>query len=290
MVEPILFIVTDVALATNDFCAGSLKPRHANIWVNTLLSFQRIRMTEWHNQVTVIRTLSTVLAVLAVWKMYTSTKAIMKPRRAMSKLLSFKVIIGLNVLQTWIFKILVQHNVLKPSSRLSYADLLYGVPAVLTSMESILFALSFHYAYSSSEYAGKPKRMNFMKAIMNSANPKDLLKGMVRTISLLVSSCSREDYAVADLSVKPLRAFPSNQASSPAPEYAEPGFTLRPMDYRTPPSRESSGRQQDDSERLNVYGLVRRDSLSHQARNSPGRGRSSSPGLLKEGMNSRDMV
>ncbi|KAF1344172.1 organic solute transporter subunit alpha/Transmembrane protein, partial [Delphinella strobiligena] len=162
MVEPILFIVTDVALATNDFCADSLNPRYANIWV------------------TVIRTISTAMAVLAVWKMYSSTKAIMKPRRAMSKLLSFKIIIGLNVLQTWIFKILVQHNVLKPSNRLSYADLLYGVPAALTSMESVLFALSFHYAFSSGEYASKPKCMSFVRAVVNSANPMDLLKGMLR--------------------------------------------------------------------------------------------------------------
>lgn len=148
----------------------------------------------------------------------------------MSKLLSFKVIIGLNVLQTWLFKILVQHNVLKPSSKLSYADLLYGVPAALTSMESVLFALSFHYAYSSGEYASKPKRMSFARAVVYSANPLDLLKGMVRTISLLVYSRNREDYLVADSFVKPLRTFPNDRASSPAPEYAAPEFSLRPME------------------------------------------------------------
>lgn len=200
-------------------------------------------------------------------------------------------IIGLNVLQTWIFKILVQHNVLKPSSRLSYADLSYGVPAALTSMESVLFALSFHYAYSSGEYASKPQRMSFVRAVVNSVNPMDLLNGMVRTTSLLVYSRNKEDYVTADSSVKPLRAFPSDRASSPALEYAAPEFSLRPMETQAPPpSREAAFRQQGGSERLNVYGLVRRDSLTLQCRSSPRRGRSPSPGLLKDGTEGRDMV
>lgn len=216
----------------------------------------------------------------------------MKPRRAMSKLLSFKIIIGLNVLQTWIFKILVQHNVLKPSNRLSYADLLYGVPAALTSMESVLFALSFHYAFSSGEYASKPKCMSFVRAVVNSANPMDLLKGMLRTISLLGSSRSREDYIAADSSIKPLKAFPGDRASSPAPEYAAPDFSLSPIETQAhPPSRAAAGRQQGRSENLtNMYGLVRRESLTLQGRNSPGRGRSPSPGLLRNGIEGRDMV
>lgn len=46
MVEPILFIVTDVALATNDFCAGSLEPRYADIWVSALLYLEEARMTD----------------------------------------------------------------------------------------------------------------------------------------------------------------------------------------------------------------------------------------------------
>lgn len=120
----------------------------------------------------------------------------MKSKRALSKLVCFKIIVALNVIQSWVFKALLEHGVLKTSSTWSYADFEYGLPAVVICIESVLFALSFHYAYAVGQYRGKPQSMGVLAAIFSALNPTDLLKGMFRAVGLLLSRGDSTDYYV----------------------------------------------------------------------------------------------
>lgn len=89
----------------------------------------------------------------------------------------------------WIFSILLDKNVLKPSSSFSYGDLLYGIPNVLTCVEMVLFSLSFWYAYSSNEYSSSMRPgeapLGLPSAIANSLNPSDLFVGIIRAFRLI---------------------------------------------------------------------------------------------------------
>ena len=72
-------------------------------------------------------------------------KNLMKVRRGFSKLIAFKIIVAVRFFQQWIFSILLQNDVIKTSSTFSYNDILYGLPAVLTCVEMVLFSLGFWY-------------------------------------------------------------------------------------------------------------------------------------------------
>jgi hypothetical protein len=58
-------------------------------------------------------------------------------------------------------------------------------------IETILFSASFWYAFSSSEYAHKTslRRLPLWKAVLDAANPYDLLHGVARAVTLLVGCC-----------------------------------------------------------------------------------------------------
>jgi hypothetical protein len=66
---------------------------------------------------------------------------------------------------------------------------MYGLPNALMCIETILFSASFWYAFSSSEYAHKSgsRRLSLWKAVLDAANPYDLLHGIARAVMLLVS-------------------------------------------------------------------------------------------------------
>lgn len=246
MIQPLLLIITDASLSTNDFCSSSLSPRYANIWV------------------TILRTISTVLAVVALFTLYSSTKPLLAPRRAFSKLLCFKIIVGVNVLQSWLFKILVQHNVLEPSSHLSYADLLYGIPTVLVSVESVLFAASFHYAYSSSEYASKPAMMSAAHALANALNPIDLLKGMARAVQIVLQG--RNDAGYAGMDDEAARPF----GAQSGPAYRMP-VSPRQSHLASPPLYEDTAYWSPRSEdgHLATKAIHTRDRSLSDSRGSP---------------------
>jgi hypothetical protein len=52
-----------------------------------------------------------------------------------------------------VFSILVSKDAIHPSSRLSYGDLLYGLPNTLVAVEAVLLSALFWYAFSAVEYS-----------------------------------------------------------------------------------------------------------------------------------------
>ena len=88
----------------------------------------------------------------------------------------------------WVFNILLDRNVIKPSKATSYGDLLYGIPNMLTCIEMVIFSSAFWYAYSSTEYSSKARPQSaplpIYKAAFDAINPFDLFAGIVRAFKL----------------------------------------------------------------------------------------------------------
>lgn len=78
---PIVFLVEDVTVAAGVFCSNSMSPKHANFWV------------------TVIKIISTIIAIMSVIRYYKSMKGCMRKARPVAKMICFKLVLGLSVLQ-----------------------------------------------------------------------------------------------------------------------------------------------------------------------------------------------
>ena len=115
-------------------------------------------------------------------------KRLMKARRALSKIAIFKGIVFLRFTQQWVFSLLLQYHVMKPSKSYSYNDILYGIPSTATCAEMIIFSAAFWYAFSSTEYSSKAKPgqrpLPLWRAILHALNPWDLIVGMARIFPL----------------------------------------------------------------------------------------------------------
>ena len=101
-------------------------------------------------------------------------------------------------MQTWIFSLLLEKNVIKVSKTFSYNDILYGLPGVLTCVEMVLFAAGFWYAFSSTEYGSGVHRetpLPIWKAALHALNPWDIIVGMARIPSLCIEMSRTGDWA-----------------------------------------------------------------------------------------------
>lgn len=91
--------------------------------------------------------------------------------------------------EQWIFNILIEKGVMKPSKSLSMGDLVYGIPNCMLAIEMVLFGALFWYAYSSTEYSTKARpnyeQLNFFHAMFDAMNPADIIKGVLRIPALL---------------------------------------------------------------------------------------------------------
>jgi hypothetical protein len=105
----------------------------------------------------------------------------------------------------WLFNILIDKDVLKPSDRFSYGDLLYGVPNALMCIETVLFSAAFWYAFSSAEYAHKSgmRRLPLWRAVLDALNPYDLIHGVARAVGLLVGSSGAKHQNVTEYVAEP---------------------------------------------------------------------------------------
>lgn len=167
-------IIEIATQAGHVFCAGSLRPRHAHLWVQ------------------IIEIIALVIAVPNVILFEIRMKKYIDPRhRSAAKLWSFKGLVILQFIQQIIFGLLNNH-VFNPTATLTYNDLYYGIPNTITCIESMLFALAFWWSYSASEYhpdvvKTQGHKMAFWRAIFDSLNIADLLAGVATMFKLLVT-------------------------------------------------------------------------------------------------------
>jgi hypothetical protein len=128
--------------------------------------------------------------------------------RIMTKLLSFKLIVGIEIIQHLIWNILIQTDTLTPTSTMSYNDLHYGIMSTALSLEAMIFGLFMlftfwpeqnrrlhqQHIYASVE-AGKADqsaldmskhRVNPLKAVWDVVNLMDIVASILRAGKLLV--------------------------------------------------------------------------------------------------------
>ncbi|KAI0017102.1 organic solute transporter Ostalpha-domain-containing protein [Xylariomycetidae sp. FL0641] len=132
----LIAIVSDLANAAHSYCINLNDGGHGHIWLNLSQSF-----TVGAAFVCIVMSISVLSKEL-------------KPYKAVAKLIAFKMLIGLQVLQELIWWGLerADPSPLDPTATLNQADLQAVLPLLITSVELVIFSTLYHYAYSPTAY------------------------------------------------------------------------------------------------------------------------------------------
>ena len=103
-------------------------------------------------QISIIRTISTMIAITSILGFYKRFKSVLKPRGAFKQLLCFKVIVILNFLQTLIFSFLQSSGNLHANKYLTFNNLTNGLPSLILCCEMALISPFFLMFYSIKPY------------------------------------------------------------------------------------------------------------------------------------------
>lgn len=153
--------------------------------------------------------ISIAIAVIAVLKFFTALKKDLKHHKPMAKFLAFKLIIFLTFLQKVchgfpcrlplhptsahetndsarlpqiIIMILHSTDVLKETSKLSFADVNMGIETMLVCIEMVPFAIFFHYAYDVAAYdISKPRPLPLSDITSRSSADCEAYSGLVNS-------------------------------------------------------------------------------------------------------------
>ena len=180
-----------ITQGAGDYCEYSLSPKFAHIWV-TGQHLQPYIVSHVLIRLLVINSITVSVAVMAILNTYKRLKS--EPEFAkhkpLLKLVSFKLIVGINFLQTFVFSILTGQNIIHGSKKVTGKDYTYGIPAILVSVEQIFFAIFFHYSFRSREYHEDMlkeqgmRKMGIFAAAGHAFNPMDLLEGMFNAVTM----------------------------------------------------------------------------------------------------------
>ncbi|KAF2092991.1 hypothetical protein NA57DRAFT_61850 [Rhizodiscina lignyota] len=105
----------------------------------------------WYH-ISIIRIISTFLAIVAILQFYRRSSSVLKPRGALKQLICFKVIVFLNFIQTFVFNFLRSGGHIKASKHFTLNDLTQGLPSLILCCEMAVLAPFFFLAYSFKPY------------------------------------------------------------------------------------------------------------------------------------------
>ncbi|KAH7021244.1 uncharacterized protein B0I36DRAFT_334105 [Microdochium trichocladiopsis] len=116
-------------------------------------------------------------------------KAELQPHRTMSKLWAFKLLIGLQVLQSVIYQILtaLDPSPLVPSAYLSPVDIGIGIPMMIVNIEMVFFAMFYYYAYTVGPYklqSGETRALGPLRASLQMLNQGELMAGTLFVLTI----------------------------------------------------------------------------------------------------------
>ena len=140
--------------------------------------------------ISVLQSIVTAICVLAIIKFEKRLKQEMHGHHPMAKLVTFKGVVGLVLLQTPIFTGLAQHRVFHPTKYVSIIDFAVGTPSFLVCLEMFIVSLLFWWSFSSSEYrhfakAQNVRRHGIFRGLFDSFNISDILKGCWYMVSII---------------------------------------------------------------------------------------------------------
>jgi hypothetical protein len=216
-VSIILWIATAISLAAGTYCINSNNIHFTKIWVSfkTPISLP-LQLTSY--QITIIRTVSTFLAIASILQFYRRSKSLLKPRGAFKQLVCFKIIVFLNFLQTLVFSLLVSQGDLKPNKFMTYNDISKGLPALILCCELALVSPFFLLAFPV-----KPYKLGHMVAPENLSSRHDMThyQGGPLGVYAIVQAVN-----VVDLVMELVKGTKAKLRRGGGHQYVQPGYVL----------------------------------------------------------------
>ncbi|KIV91682.1 hypothetical protein PV10_06196 [Exophiala mesophila] len=158
----ILIIIGEILEATKAACSTSKKPRVGHIIIQ------------------VLELGGTIYVILAIIKFQRRFKEYMPDRKALPKLITFKLFVLVTTLQRFVFNILKSQ--VQGSSKVTYRDITVGIPALLTCIEAVLFTASYYLTFHAKEYRDHRVETRSISgmfgALLHALNPMDLIRGI----------------------------------------------------------------------------------------------------------------
>jgi hypothetical protein len=141
--------------------------------------------------INVISVLSTIVCLMGILSFYKAVRPSLVACRPIAKLISLKLIVALDVLQSLIFSALSNSGDIKPTKFLTLPDLLIGTPGLMLCAECFLFSLLFLWSfnarpYSASRLAGgqtSASRIGVCGALFHVLNISDVIVGLFNSIT-----------------------------------------------------------------------------------------------------------
>lgn len=216
-------IVSVVSEAFDRYCAASLSPAFAHIWV---LAFESLSVT---------------VAMFMVVQFYIQLKDDLVEHRPFLKVLSIKLVIFFSFWQTIVISLLSSdRGPLKPTNTLAYQDIKIGIPSVMLCIEMAAFSVMHMFAYpwkpyrieqnndplvtsgagfsgGLPEYKGGPFGI---KAILDAFNPWDIIKALARAFRWMFVGAKHRH---TDASYHPAKPLEESALSNTGPSFAATG-------------------------------------------------------------------
>ncbi|KIW13358.1 hypothetical protein PV08_08546 [Exophiala spinifera] len=123
-----------VTQSLHAYCLDSTAPHFAHIWLQ------------------VITSLSTSVAINAILQFYINLKGYMTEHRPLLKLMAFKLIVGVVLVEKILFLILTGTKVLTPSASMTYIDVMMGLPTIVICVQMVPLSFLVLYAYRTKPY------------------------------------------------------------------------------------------------------------------------------------------
>lgn len=143
----------------------------------------------------VIQGVSTSLVIYAVITFEKRMRSQLQRHRALLKLVSFKLIVGIEAAQDIIFSSLGDTGIYfpKPPYRVSWADFTVGIPEFILVFEMAIVAFVFLWSFTFEPYRadvlkGEKVKATSWKAFVSTLNLSDLWKGMIYMFTCFTSS------------------------------------------------------------------------------------------------------
>ena len=132
--------------------------------------------------ISVIQSLTTIVCVMAIIGFHQRLKTELQDHHALAKLITFKGVVAIVLLQNPIFTGLAQHQAFTRTKYLSIVDFSVGIPAFMVCMEMFIVSLLFLWSFSAKEYTAiarsqQLKRGGVAHALINVVDIRDIIKG-----------------------------------------------------------------------------------------------------------------
>ncbi|KAG9185370.1 hypothetical protein G6011_07914 [Alternaria panax] len=171
----IIWIATAATLATATYCKQSNSTHFAHLWLTILVGY------------------TTTVAIINSVRFYKTNQKLLQKHQITLKLVTFKGILGLNFLQSFIISLLAGHGKLKPTKYMTFHDVNTGLASLMLACEMPIFAVLVLFAFSPLPYKqqGSPVA-GPLNAVVDAFNISDLLSAFYQGPMRLVRDQQRQ--------------------------------------------------------------------------------------------------